>query len=104
MKEKTKNILSRIEMRLEEMSSKLDTLISLMKLSQKQAVQLVMKNLSDAEQDIYSLCDGNRAVSEISKTLGKSIQLVSNYLSKLEEEGLVISRRKGKRKYYERVM
>lgn len=91
-------------MRLEEITSKMDTLISLMKISQKQTVQLVMKGLSSLEQDIYSLCDGTRTVSEISETLGKSIQVISSYLNKLEKEGLVFSKKKGKQKYYERVI
>lgn len=98
------NTLARIEMLLEEVLSKMDTLISLTRLSQKQTVQLAMKGLSNLEREIYSLCDGTRTVSEISRTLGKSIQEVSMYLNKLEREGLVISRRKGKRKYYERII
>jgi DNA-binding transcriptional ArsR family regulator len=104
MSEEIKNMLSRVEMRLEEISSKMDTLISLMKLSQKQAVQAMRRNFSGVEHDVYSLCDGTRTVSEIANILGKSIQQISIYLSKLEEEGIVISKRKGKQKYYERVL
>lgn len=104
MSKETEILLSRIDMRLEEISSKLSTLISLAKLSQKQAIQVMMKRLSKVEQDVYSLCDGTRTVSDISKTLGKSIQQISMYLNKLEEEGLVVSTKKGKRKYYEGVI
>ena len=83
-------------MLLEEVLSKMDTLISLTRLSQKQTIQLAMKSLSNLEQDIYSVCDGTRTVSEISKTLGKSIEETSMYLNKLEREGLVTSRRREK--------
>jgi DNA-binding transcriptional ArsR family regulator len=104
MSTQTKDTLSRIEMLLEELLSKMDTLISLTRLSQRQTAQLTMKGLSNLEQDIYSLCDGTRTVSEISKTLGKSIQVISIYLSKLEEKGLVTYRKKGKQKYYEGIL
>ena len=99
-----KNLLLRIEMRLEEISSKMDTLIAIMKFSQKQAIQHVRQTLSEVELDIYSLCDGTRTVSEIAKTLGKSIQQISMYLNKMEEKGLIISRKEGKNRYYESVL
>ena len=104
MKPETEDLLLRIEMRLEEISSKMDTLISIMKFGQKQTTQRLKQSLSDVELDVYSLCDGTRTVSEIANTLGKSIQQISMYLSKLEEEGLIVPRKKGKRRYYESLL
>lgn len=49
---------------------------------------------------IMELCDGNKSVTDIAKTLGKAIQQVSNNITTLQNVGLVKEARKGKEKRY----
>jgi len=49
---------------------------------------------------ILELCDGNKSVTDIAETLGKSIQQVSNNITLLQNVGLVKEVRKGKEKRY----
>jgi len=74
-------------------------------------LRVVNKENMDAAQDrvlsgsplrarILELCDGTRSVTDIAKTLGKSIQQVSNNMTLLQKVGLVKEVRTGKEKRY----
>ncbi|MHC3130069.1 MAG: winged helix-turn-helix transcriptional regulator [Candidatus Bathyarchaeota archaeon] len=91
---------------LREISSKLDSVISLLKLGQKSTIEVAKSRLlaSDLRSKIYNLCDGRRTVSQIVKELRKSQPLVSRYLKELEEGGLIKSERMGKSVYYDKLV
>jgi DNA-binding transcriptional ArsR family regulator len=57
---------------------------------------------SPLRKRIFELCDGNLSVSTIAKTLGKSIQQISNNIAELQDAGLVKEVRRGKEKRYQR--
>jgi DNA-binding transcriptional ArsR family regulator len=46
------------------------------------------------------LCEGELSVSDIEAYCGASQSMVSTYLAKMKSEGLIVSRREGKRIYY----
>jgi DNA-binding MarR family transcriptional regulator len=87
-------------MLLEEISAKLDILISIMKIGQAHSIEILKNNMSKFELEVYQLCDGKKTVSDIADALGKKIQQVSSYIDTLEKKGLVRHRRIGKNKYY----
>jgi len=86
---------------------KLDDLLSIMKMGQKTTIEATKAELlskSKLRRNIYKLCDGKHSVSEIAESLGKSISLVSQSISQLQEAGLIAEERVGKIRYYERVI
>jgi DNA-binding transcriptional ArsR family regulator len=99
--------LKRILQVLNNLDSKMDDLISVMKMGQKTSIEATKAELlskSKLRRDVYKLSDGKHSVSEIAATLGKSISLVSQSISQLQEAGLIAEERVGKTKYYERVI
>lgn len=90
---------------LKEISSKLDDVISLLKLGQKSTIEMAKNRLlaSSLRSKIYNLCDGKKTVSEIAKELRRSQPLISRYLKELEDGGLIKPKRKGKSVYYVRL-
>jgi DNA-binding transcriptional ArsR family regulator len=95
---------------LNEMNTKLDRLddlINVMKMGQKISIEATKAELlskSKLRRDVYKLCDGKHNVSEIALSLGKSISLISQSISKMQEAGLIAEERVGKTRYYERVI
>lgn len=87
---------------LRGISSKLNDVISLLKLGQKSTIEMAKSRLlaSTLRSRIYNLCDGRRTVSQISQELNKPQPLVSRYLKELEEGGLIKSERRGKSVFY----
>jgi len=90
---------------LQEISSKLSDIISLLKLGQKSSIEMSKSRLlaSDLRSKVYNTCDGRLTVSQISSELGKPQPLISRYLKELEEGGLIKSERKGKRVFYDKL-
>jgi DNA-binding transcriptional ArsR family regulator len=90
---------------LREISSKLDDLISLLKLGQTSTIEMAKSRLlaSSLRSKIYNLCDGRRTVSQIAEELRKPQPLISRYLKDLEDGGLIKSERKGKTVYYDKL-
>jgi len=102
-----KDLLWQINKNLEEISAKLDRVISLLTLTQKRELEEFKDKIigrSSIRMEIYNLCDGTRTVQEIAKRVGKSLPHVSSVLSVLEQAGLVISKEVGRKRYYERVI
>jgi len=95
---------------LNEMNAKLDKLddlLNVMKVGQKTSIEATKAELlskSKLRRDVYRLCDGRHNVSEIAEALGKSISLVSQVISQLQEAGLIAEERVGKTRYYDRVI
>jgi DNA-binding transcriptional ArsR family regulator len=95
---------------LNEMNAKLDKLddlLSVMRVSQKTSIEATKAELlskSKLRRDVYRLCDGKHNVSEIAEALGKSLSLVSQVISQLQEAGLIAEERVGKTRYYDRVI
>ena len=107
MKREAENLQWRILKVLEEISGKLDTLINLNELALAGQTASVKKQIlarSELRREVYELSNGKRTVSDIAKTLAKSVASVSQILSKLEEARLVKVRRSGKKRYYEKVV
>lgn len=93
------HVLLRIEMKMNE-------LVTLLKISQTNSIESTKEKLlsSPVRKAVYSLCDGAKTVSEISKILGKSMPMISQTLAKLVDAGLVIEERKGKQRIYRKVV
>jgi len=87
---------------LQEISDKLNDVISLLKLGQKATIETSKSRLlaSELRSKIYNLCDGKHTVSQISVELGKPQPLVSRYLKDLEDGGLIKADRKGNKMFY----
>jgi hypothetical protein len=98
-----KTILWQMNNNLEEISAKLDKLVSLFEISRKQELEEFKKKKlgkSQIKKQVYELCDGTRTVNDIARFVDKSIQHISIILSDLEKAGLVVSKTVGRRKYY----
>jgi DNA-binding transcriptional ArsR family regulator len=96
--EKTEILLAlyRIEDRLQEIAE-------VLKVGHGEAIEAAQRRVlagSPLRKKIYTLCDGNRSVSEIATIIGKSIQQVSNNITILQNASLIKEIRKGKEKYY----
>jgi predicted transcriptional regulator len=88
---------------LEEISAKLDRLISIMELTQKRELELLKDEVmgkSEVRREIYNLCDGKRTVKEIANILRKSIQHISTEIAELEKAGIIGVWKIGKKRYY----
>lgn len=90
---------------LRQISSKLDDVISLLRLGQKSTIEVAKSRLlaSSLRSRIYNLCDGRHTVSQIAEELGKSQPLISRYLKELEDGGLIRSDRRGKTVFYDKL-
>jgi DNA-binding transcriptional ArsR family regulator len=90
---------------LREISSKLDDVISLLKLGQKTTIEMAKNRLlaSSLRSNIYNLCDGRHTVSQIVEELRKSQPLISRYLKELEDGGLIKSERRGNTVFYSKL-
>ena len=90
---------------LREISSKLDDIVSLLRLGQKSTIEMAKSRLlaSSLRSKIYNLCDGKHTVSQIAEELEKSQPLISRYLKELEDGGLIKSERRGKSVYYDKL-
>lgn len=100
-------LLWRINKNLEEISYKLDRLISLYQFSQQHELERLKQEVlgrSKIRREVYDLCDGTKTVRDIARRTEKSIQQVSMVLSTLEEAGLIKSRKVGRKKYYIRTL
>ena len=100
-------LLWQINSNLEEISAKLDILISLYELGQKQDIDKYKEKIlgrSQVKRDIYDLCDGSLTVREIAKKLNKSMPHVSKLLSELEDGKIIRAKLIGRKKYCIRVV
>lgn len=107
MKRESENLQWRILKVLEDISGKLDRLISLNEfalMGQTASVKEQIFARSELSREVYDLCNGKRAVSNIAKALGRSMASISQILSRLEKTGLVSVRRVGKKRYYEKAI
>jgi DNA-binding transcriptional ArsR family regulator len=86
---------------------KLDDLLNVMKMGQKASIEQTKADMlgkSKLRRDVYKLCDGRHSVSEVAEALNKSISLVSQSLAALQEAGLIAEERRGKTRYYDKVV
>lgn len=100
-------LLWQINKNLEEISVKIDRLISFFEFSQKQQLMDFKEKAlgrSEVRREIYGLCDGTKTVQDIAKRVGKSVPHISQELSILEEAGLIVAREAGRKRYYMRVV
>jgi DNA-binding transcriptional ArsR family regulator len=104
MQEKTEE---QILQEVRSINSKLGELVILLKMGQSSGIEERKSKIlskSPLRQQIYSLCDGKNTVSDIAKRSVKSMSLVSQTLTKLQEAGLISEERKGKQRIYRRVV
>ena len=59
---------------------------------------------SPLRKKVYELCDGKHTVSDIAKSLGKSMPSISQVIARLIEEKMINEERKGKQKYYKKLI
>jgi DNA-binding transcriptional ArsR family regulator len=99
-------LLWQINKNLEEISSKMDQLISLYRFVQGHELERSREKVlgkSKIRREIYGMCDGTKTVQEIARMANKSIQHVSMILKTLEKGRLIESKEIGKKKYYVRI-
>ena len=88
---------------LHNIEDRLKEIADVLKVGNREAIEAAQRRVlagSPLRNKIYNLCDGNRSVTEIAKTLGKAIQQVSNNITVLQNAGLIKEVRRGKEKYY----
>jgi len=105
--EQREELLWKILKTLEDISGKMDRMISLVEFSQKRELEFLIKEAigkSEVRREIYELCDGTRSVREIADILRKSVPHVSIQIAELEKAGIVKARRVGKEKYYQKAL
>jgi len=96
-------VLNKIDSKL----TRLDDIFNILKMGQKSSIDQTKATLlgrSPLRKDIYNLCDGRHTVSDIAESLGKSMSLVSQSIAQLQSAGLIVDERKGKRKFYSKVV
>jgi DNA-binding transcriptional ArsR family regulator len=96
-------LLHKIESKLDM----LDEIVTLLRVGQAGAIEQTRNLLlesSPLRKMVYQLCDGKHTVSDIAKTLGKSMSSTSQVISKLLEARMITEERKGKEKYYRRLI
>lgn len=96
-------LLHKIELKLD----KLDEIATLLHIGQSAAIEQTKSTLlgsSPVRKMVYELCDGKHTVSDIAKTLGKSMPSISQVIAKLLEAKMITEERKGKEKYYRRLV
>jgi len=96
-------LLHKIEKRLE----KLDDITSLLHVGQSGSIKETKISLlenSPLRKMIFDLCDGKHTVSDIAKTLGKSMPSISQAAAGLLEAHLIVEDRRGQHKYYRRLI
>jgi len=101
------NLLWEINKNLEEISAKLDRLITLFELVQRRRLEEIKERIlgrSEITKEIYGLCDGTRTVQDIAKRVQISLPNISGILKKLVEAGLIKVRKVGRKRYYERII
>ncbi|MBU7036701.1 MAG: winged helix-turn-helix transcriptional regulator [Theionarchaea archaeon] len=99
-------VLWQINKNLEEISIKIDQLISLYRFVQEHELECFREKVlgkSKIRREIYGMCDGTKTVQEIARRANRSIQHVSMILKTLERGRLIESREVGKKKYYIRI-
>ena len=88
---------------LHNIEDRLKEIADVLKVGHKEEIETAQRQVlagSPLRKKIYNLCDGNRSVSEIAQILGKTIQQISNNITKLLNAGLIKEVRRGKEKYY----
>ena len=96
-------VLNKIDNKL----ARLDDIFNMLKMGQKSSIDQTKATLlgrSPLRKTIYNLCDGRHTVTDIAESLGKSMSLVSQSITQLQSAGLIIEKRKGKRKFYNKVI
>ena len=101
------DLLWQMNKNLEEISAKIDILISLYEFSQKKDIDAYKEKIlgrSEIKREIYDLCNGSITVREITKKLNKSMPHISQLLSQLEKGKLIKAKLVGRNKYYIRIV
>jgi len=96
-------LLHKIEHKLD----KLDEIATLLHMGQSASIKKTKNAIledSPLRKMVYELCDGKHTVSDIARSLGKSMPLISQTISKLLKAKLIVEERKGKQKYYRRLV
>lgn len=96
-------LLNRIDSKLD----KLDEIATLLHMGQSASIKKTKNEMlvdSPLRKKVYELCDGRHTVSEIAKSLGKSMPSISNVTAKLLEARMITEERRGKQKYYRRLV
>ncbi len=104
--ERTIQILHKISSQLDQLSSHLKSIESVIRVGQGAAIDEMKRKMlaSKLRAQIYELCDTKHSGLDISKELGKAPPLVTRYLKELEQVGLVASEQRGREKYYYKVI
>jgi DNA-binding transcriptional ArsR family regulator len=88
---------------LQNIDDKMQEILDILKIVHRESVDSAQERVlssSPLRKKILNLCNGDRSVSDIAETLGKSIQQISNNISLLRDVGLVREVREGKEKRY----
>jgi len=87
---------------LNDISGKLDNLITLIQLGQKKELTMLKDQVlgrSEVRRKIYNLCTGELTLNEIAKKLNQKLPNISKEISFLEESSLIIIKKSGSTKF-----
>jgi DNA-binding transcriptional ArsR family regulator len=88
---------------LQKIEDTLEEIVQILKAQSSEMLETSKRRLlsgSPLRRKIYAMCDGRRSVTQIARTLRKSLQQISNNVALLENAGLIRVVRRGKEKYY----
>jgi DNA-binding transcriptional ArsR family regulator len=95
-------LLYKIESKLDKLDE-IATLLHMGQLDSIQKTKSVLLDNSPLRKKVYELCDGKHTVSDIARSLGKSMPSISQVIARLLDTKIVTEQRKGKEKYYKRL-
>jgi len=85
--------------------SKLNEIVKLLKISQNREIDKLIAEVignSEMKRNIYSLIDGSRTVSDITKLLKLKMPNVSAVLTEFHKYGLVTKEKRGNKTFYKK--
>jgi DNA-binding transcriptional ArsR family regulator len=88
---------------LHNIEDRLQEILEILRMVNKENIEAAQDRVlsgSPLRKQILELCSGNLSVSEIAKTMGKSLQQISNNITLLQNVGLIKEVRRGKEKRY----
>jgi len=106
MKEEENDIQWRILKTLEDISGKIDTLIFLQKVGEKNELILLKEQVlgnSKNRRQIYDLCNGDLTLNDIANKVNQKLPNVSVDIHILEEAGLIKIKKVGTNKFPQKI-
>ena len=92
---------------LQSIYTKLEEISVVLYIGQSDSIQNVKSKFfqgSPLKKKVYDLCSGKQTVSEIARSLGKSLPSISKIIAKLLDAKLITETKRGTKKYFRRII